>query len=589
MVPQPAGNFGRGGRRKAVLVIGLVLVAGYGGQKFLQSSSSKVAAQEDGIMLAKADKVCSAKYKDCRESKCCKDAGLQCFQKNKKWATCMASCSGGLNPVDTEPVEWECKALGPRTPGPIPAPDMWTKPAAWVQENCSDTGADCSKKGCCKDKGKQCYKKAEKWSGCKEECVPGPDPMDSNNDTWDCAEIGMRTPGPRSGGKASDWVKDYCTEKNANCFDTRCCKDAGLQCFMKTKGYATCMRECVPGPLLADANSDIWNCTPMGGRTPGMAAAESPSKYVADWVKTNCSKVGENCLDTMCCADPTNQCYQKNEKWASCSRGCKVGVHKEDKDKKKWSCAHLGPRTPRKWGKPTLYCYSVIRLQSYEADILRMQAKTDGGIGIFGCDEYDVFAAQGRGWIGDGPDGPVWTHHFIDAPVTRSVDNTAGNTALFRNVWFAVQKVGKWAFTDWTIKMDPDAVLFHARLRKHLAPHTGKPVFIQNCASYTLVQQGGAMMFGSVEALSNQAMSRYFNQGVNACNNNFQFGEDRWLGLCLKSIGVWPVTDPGTLGDKLCVPGVFSCAGPDKRAAYHFYKDVGSWMNCYQQGKAAGD
>jgi len=49
----------------------------------------------------------------------------------------------------------------------------------------------------------------------------------------------------------------------------------------------------------------------MGGRTPGMGAAESPSKYVADWVKTNCSKVGENCLDTMCCADPTDQCYAK--------------------------------------------------------------------------------------------------------------------------------------------------------------------------------------------------------------------------------------------------------------------------------------
>jgi len=501
----------------------------------------------------------------------------------------MATCSGGLNPVDTEPVKWECKALGPRTPGPIPAPDMWTKPATWVHKKCAATGENCAEKGCCKDRGKQCYKKTAKWSGCKEECVPGPDPMDNNNDTWDCTEIGMRTPGPRSGGKAADWVKDYCAEKNSNCYESRCCKDPGMQCFMKTKGYGTCMKYCDHGPLLADANSDIWNCTAMGGRTPGMGAAQSPSKYVADWVKTNCSKVGENCLDTMCCADPTNQCYAKNDKWASCSEGCQVGVHKEDKDKKKWSCAHLGPRTPRKWGKPTLYCYSVIRLQSYEADILRMQVKTDGGIGIFGCDEFDVFAAQGRGWIGDGPNGPVWTHHFVDAPVTRSVDNTAGNTALFRNVWFAVQKVGKWAFTDWTVKMDPDAVLFHARLRKHLAPHTGKPVFIQNCASYTLVQQGGAMMFGSMEAMSNQAMDRYFKQGVWQCNNNYQFGEDRWLGICLKSIGVWPVTDPGTLGDKLCVPGVFSCAGPDKRAAYHFYKDVGSWMNCYQQGKAAGD
>merc|ERR1719468_1133312 len=349
------------------------------------------------------------------------------------------------------------------------------------------------------------------------------------------------------------------------------------------------MKECVPGPFLADANSDIWNCTAMGGRTPGYAAATSPSQYVAKWVKKNCSKVGENCQKTMCCADETNQCYEKNKKWASCSRGCKPGIHKDDKDKKKWTCRPLGPRTPRKWKSPTLYCYSVIRLQTYEADILRMQAKTDGGIGIFGCDEYDVFAAQGRGWIGDGPNGPVWTHHFVDAAVTRSIDNTAGNTQLFRNVWHAVKLVGKWQFTEWTVKMDPDAVLFAPRLRSRLKPHTKNiPVFFQNCASYTLVQQGGAMMFGSVEVISHLGISKYLNIEESACNFGDQYGEDRWFGECLKSLGVYPITDPGILGDKLCVPGVFDCANGEKRAAYHFYKDVGSWMNCYHQGVSAG-
>lgn len=235
----------------------------------------------------------------------------------------------------------------------------------------------------------------------------------------------------------------------------------------------------------------------------------------------------------------------------------------------------MGPRTPRKWGSPTLYCYSAIRLLTYEVDIVRMQAKTDGSIGIFGCDEYDVFTAQGRGWIGDGPNGPVWTHPL------DSVDNTSGVTDFFQKVWLAVQKVGKWAFTEWTIKMDPDAVLFAARLRLRLAPHTGKPVFIQNCANIT----GGTMMFGSLEAISHQGMDRYFSLGMYQCSKGFQY-EDRGLGECLNQIGIEPVTDTEILGDKMCFPGVFSCAGPDDRAAYHFYKDVHSWMRCYYQGKA---
>jgi hypothetical protein len=73
------------------MIIGAVLVVGYGGSKFIQSSSTTtMAAREDAIIVAadkhKANKhkQCSAKYKDCKESKCCKDAGLQCFQKNKK-------------------------------------------------------------------------------------------------------------------------------------------------------------------------------------------------------------------------------------------------------------------------------------------------------------------------------------------------------------------------------------------------------------------------------------------------------------------------------------------------------------------------
>jgi len=539
-----------------------------------------------GLMSAVVVKECSRIGTNCSKTICCKTPGFQCFKKHERWAMCRPWCSEGPDPTDEDPLPWNCTALGPKTPGLAPGPNYGARPASWVQEKCAATDKDCRQQRCCKDAGKQCFKKNDKWYGCKEVCVPGgPDPIDANNGTWNCTAVGMRTPGPFKGGPAAPWVKKWCSALNTNCFHTKCCKDAGLQCFMKGPGWAMCMPQCTHGPLLKDAeNADIWNCTALGGRTPGMVPVEHPNQYVADWVKTNCSKLGENCHKTMCCAYATQQCYSKDKNWAACMIGCHPGAQAHDVDKKPWECDRLGPRTPRTWGSPTLYCFSVIQLTTYEAAILRAQVSTDGGIGIFGCDQFDVFAAQERGWIGDGPEGPVWTEHFQDAPVTRSIDNTAGNTALFRNVWFAVKQVGRWAFTEWTIKVDPDAVLFADRLRAHLRPYTGKPVYIQNCESYSLVQQGGAMMFGSVEAMTNQAMTKYFNEGgVWKCNKNYQFGEDRWLGECFKEIGVWPEKDPLVLGDKLCAPGVWDC-NDQRRAAFHHYKDLESWLGCYRQG-----
>jgi len=90
-------------------------------------------------------------------------------------------------------------------------------------------------------------------------------------------------------------------------------------------------------------------------------------------------------------------------------------------------------------------------------------------------------------------------------------------------------------------------------------------------------------MFGAVEAMTQQAMNKYYNEGgVWRCNKNYQYGEDRWLGECFKEIGVWAMTDPFIVGDMGCAPGVWDCTD-QRRAAFHHYKDLGSWMGCYRQ------
>jgi len=271
------------------------------------------------------------------------------------------------------------------------------------------------------------------------------------------------------------------------------------------------------------------------------------------------------------------QCYEKNAGWAACRRGCNPGhVQGDDKEKSPWSCKALGPRTPRPWANPSLYCFHVMMVNSYEAGIVRFEAQKNGGVGIFSCEQYDVFAADGEAYLGDGPLGPIQTHHFQPAAISRSVDGTAGNTDLFRNVWSAVNWIGRWKLTDWTIKVDPDAVLFPDRIRNnHLRYHTGVAAYIVNCNKQMAT---GPMMFGSIEAISRQALEKYF-ANPNKCNWGSEFGEDRWFGGCLSSIGVQGAQDFGMVGDGVCKGA--NCG--DGKAAYHPFKNVYLWSQCYDQ------
>merc|ERR1712018_54038 len=104
------------------------------------------------------------------------------------------------------------------------------------------------------------------------------------------------------------------------------------------------------------------------------------------------------------------------------------------------------------------------------------------------------------------------------------------------NAWAAVKWVGKWSFTDWTIKVDPDAVLLPDKMRYgHLKFHTGVPSYIVNCNKAGM--STGPMMFGSIEAVSRQGLERYLGN-TGKCSFGYEFGEDRWFGNCLNSLGV---------------------------------------------------
>jgi len=67
---------------------------------------------------------CSSLIENCRDTKCCNDGSLQCYEKDYMWASCKASCKPGKDPNDPKGLRsnWSCRLLGSQPPPPAGPP-----------------------------------------------------------------------------------------------------------------------------------------------------------------------------------------------------------------------------------------------------------------------------------------------------------------------------------------------------------------------------------------------------------------------------------------------------------------------------------
>jgi len=263
---------------------------------------------------------CSASYEDCRSTKCCSDPGLQCYEKNRWWAMCRATCiPGAADPADVDPEHWSCRKFGERSKGRPVEPG-----------ECHGVHDNCMGSKCCKDPGFACFAKNGTFGRCMPECAPGPQYFDlDNGDPWSCHQVGAAAL-----STVGNWTKANCSGDADDCRESRCCATSGLQCYEVGGKSARCFASCPQ-----EGGSP---CTELGYRTPP-PPAELPDGplggKVGWWVEGSCSKDGEDCSGTLCCVGAGMQCYQKDSKHAACAGECQANST--------WTCKELGTRS---WG-----------------------------------------------------------------------------------------------------------------------------------------------------------------------------------------------------------------------------------------------
>jgi len=352
---------------------------------------------------------------------------------------------------------------------------------------------------------------------------------------------------------------------------------------MQNDYYATCKETCEKGEKLHPWDQ-AWSCDAVGARTPNLAEANGVVKgKVHSWVADECVDEGQNCVDSKCCKAVGAQCYSKNKFWGNCEYECSTEPDPNDNNRT-WDCEKMGPQSIGLSikGYPSLYCITLFMPTSYEGSLLTAHMKENAG--IFQCDGYDVFASEEATLGVSKDDIEVKAILIPKISVGVSQDNTAGNAKLFMAVWDKVIAGGRYRNYDWTIKVDPDAVLVSWRMRDHLKPHVGENVYVVNCNKFP-GSPNFPMMYGAVEVFSSAAMLHYAEASWK-CGTQLPWkawGEDYYMTHCMDFVGVGRISDFGILGDNMCTGA--NCADVGV-SSFHPFKTEASWMECWTKATA---
>lgn len=237
----------------------------------------------------------------------------------------------------------------------------------------------------------------------------------------------------------------------------------------------------------------------------------------------------------------------------------------------------------------SLLCLALMVPYSYEAGLLVMQYRQH--VGIFSCDEYQVYSSQAMVLAPGLETRKVLTSQKCEV---GGEFKSALNLRIFASFWRQVVIDGQYLLYNWIVKADPDSVFFPQRLRPILKQHeagsmsqSSPGIYFNNCK---FGMHGPLEVFSvaTVRALSSSFVGCYdFFQKL--CNGDCQWGEDMWVDQCLKrSVQAKRVFNSDLLSEAHCdpSPGWQECKDPI-RVAFHPFKTVTDHRICQQSAEMA--
>jgi len=252
---------------------------------------------------------------------------MTCVARSCLFALCVSVCIAHLHPeLEPEPEAPYTTSLEPEAPSPAP-------------RTCSNEGDDCSQSMCCAQANQKCYKKNVFFATCLpvDTCVPGVNLNDPPQwrSPWSCEVLSANS--------------DDCVTEHRNAINNG---DIHLFCNR-------CTSEVGASPLRSRCQLCYDTCAAM---TTALPAPVTPAP-------ATCSNQGDDCSQSVCCAQANQKCYKKNDFFATClpADTCVPGVNLNDPPQWRtpWSCEVLSA-TPA----PTLAMTSTMPLTN-SADVSR--------------------------------------------------------------------------------------------------------------------------------------------------------------------------------------------------------------------------
>eukprot|EP00928_Gymnodinium_smaydae_P011795 TRINITY_DN14317_c0_g1_i1.p1 TRINITY_DN14317_c0_g1~~TRINITY_DN14317_c0_g1_i1.p1 ORF type:complete len:442 (+),score=87.53 TRINITY_DN14317_c0_g1_i1:94-1419(+) len=262
----------------------------------------------------------------------------------------------------------------------------------------------------------------------------------------------------------------------------------------------------------------------------------------------------------------------------------------------------------------SLFCFTLIDQRDSQAKLLMLQRRH--GLGIFGCDEYQVFSNSSASVLFQalgGADIRV-TKIFNNQSLQAAWRHNALNTGIFANVWKRVFQERRFERHDWVVKVDLDTVLVPEQLRQAIRRQCRTPCgavhfrqnYTEGLAPWTRAHMRavlfeGAAMFGGLQVMSRSAVLR-FAEFFKVCKYELASGsnpewwgdewslhEDVFVDRCLARIGVEALVERRLLQEGSLIPRAkprsrrWPQPCPGGYAGYHPFKSSTSYLRCQSQ------